>query len=396
MKTKLFFIGMLALIGLRTNAQWVTTNGPLSGGIINTLYANSSNIFCGTQFEGTFIYNGTSWSTANIGLMGSSPTTCITGKGTDLYCINGGIGSEDVYLSTNNGSNWNNANTGLNNEAQTILAYGPYLFTGTDAGGIDAIFLSYNNGNNWSPLLSGSGFVTNGVSAMMIDTTIDSGLVVACVYGGVQITTDRGRIWKYNTFLGGNTANCIARSGSNIFIGTNNGVYLTTDYGNTWTAVNSSMPGNDVVYSLAVDGSNIFAGSDSGVYVTSNNGLLWTAVNTGLTDKGVHSLAIYGTDLYAGTRTQGVWKRSLSQMVSGINEISGKNKINVYPNPFVNSFSIENTKAGSLYSLFDLTGREIGEYKATGNTLNINGDGLQQGIYILKSNDGQAVKLIKE
>ena len=384
------------MIGLSANAQWQTTNGPFSGGIINTLYANSSNIFCGTQSGGTYIYSGSSWSTINIGLMGSSTTTWITGKGTDLYCINGGIGSEDVYLSTNNGSNWNSINSGLNNGAQTMLAYGPYLFTGTNAGGMDAIYLSYNNGGNWYPFLSGSGFVTNGVNAMIIDSTIDSTLIIACVYGGVQATTDGGNIWKYNNFLGGNTANCIARSGANIFIGTNNGVYLTNDYGSTWAAVNSSMPGSNVVYALAVDGSNIFAGSDSGVFVTSNNGLLWTSVNTGLTDKSIHSLAIYGTDLYAGTRTQGVWKRAISQMVSGINEVTNRNEIIVYPNPFTDKLKVENVNKGALYTLFDLTGRQIKTYSSSGNTLAINCEGLKSGIYILKDNNGQAVKLIKE
>jgi hypothetical protein len=46
--------------------------------------------------------------------------------------------------------------------------------------------------------------------------------------------------------------------------------------------------------------------------------------------------------------------------------------------------------------LFDLTGREIGDYKAYGNELTINGEDLQSGIYILKNENGQAVKLVKE
>jgi len=40
---------------------------------------------------------------------------------------------------------------------------------------------------------------------------------------------------------------------------------------------------NPFVYSLAVNGSNLFAGTErGGVFLSTNNGTSWTAVNTGL------------------------------------------------------------------------------------------------------------------
>ncbi len=393
MKTKLFLISLLVLIGLSTSAQWQNTNGPYSGGIVQTLCSNGSNIFCGTVTGGAFINNGSSWSAINNGFAGTSPpVTCITNNGTNLYSTSGDYVSQKVYLSTNNGSNWDSINTGLNNEAQTIVVNGTNLYAGTWGGATGGVFESTNNGANWTALVTGYGFGSNGVHGL----DINGNNIIACVFEGAQVSTDNGVTWTWNTFLSGYASLCIARSGSNVFVGTEEGVYLTTDNGVTFNPVNSSMPGKNYVYALAVDGSNIFAGSDSGVYVTSNNGLLWTAVNTGLTDKSIHSLAIYGTDLYAGTATQGVWKRALSQMVSGINEISDKDKMNVYPNPFTDKFSVEDTKAGQLFTLYDITGREIGQYSAKGNVLSINGEGLQRGIYILKDDNGQAAKIVKE
>ena len=44
-----------------------------------------------------------------------------------------------------------------------------------------------------------------------------------------------------------------------------------------------------------------FAGTDGGVFLSTNNGTSWTAVNTGLTDTDVYALAVSGTNLFAGT-----------------------------------------------------------------------------------------------
>ncbi len=385
MKTKLFFIGLLALIGLSANAQWQTTNGPFSGGIVQTICSNGTNIFCGTQNGGAFIDNGTSWSTVNTGLVGLD-VSCITNKGAVLYCT-GGNGINKVYTSTNNGSNWDSINTWLNNAAQNLFVYGRFLFAGTWGGSTGGIFLSADNVPDWYPVVTGWG--NGGVFGMVADSTVDSFNIIACVYGGVEVTNDFGTIWTSQNFLGGYTSKCIVKSGSNVFVGTELGVFLTTDNGATFSAVNSSMPGNNVVYALAVDGSNIFAGSDSGVYVTSNNGLLWTAVNTGLTDRAVHSLATDGTNLYAGTATQGVWKRALSQMVSGINEISSKDEINVYPNPSNGIFTIESRAEISSIEITNILGEKISTCSLNSKKTEIDLSNQPKGIYFYKIITGE-------
>ena len=65
----------------------------------------------------------------------------------------------------------------------------------------------------------------------------------------------------------------IAISGSNIFAGTSDGVYLSTDNGNNWTAVNNGLSGNSLfVESIAISGSNIFAGTyRGGVFISNDN-----------------------------------------------------------------------------------------------------------------------------
>jgi len=75
--------------------------------------------------------------------------------------------------------------------------------------------------------------------------------------------------------------NCLATSGGNIFAGTSNGVYLSSDNGTNWTTINNGIPSGILnIYSLFVSGINIFAGLAGPVYLSSNNGSSWTACGT--------------------------------------------------------------------------------------------------------------------
>ena len=90
-------------------------------------------------------------------------------------------------------------------------------------------------------------------------------------------------------------------SSTNLFAGTwGGGVFLSIDNGTSWTAVNSGWTYTTVL-SLAVSGTNLFAGTGGGVFLSINNGTSWTAVNSGLTNTTVLSLAVSGTNLFAGT-----------------------------------------------------------------------------------------------
>jgi len=48
-------------------------------------------------------------------------------------------------------------------------------------------------------------------------------------------------------------------------------VYLSNNNGSNWTAINDGLPANTGVWTLAIQGNNIYAGTDEGVYITSNN-----------------------------------------------------------------------------------------------------------------------------
>src|ERR1035437_8893370 len=96
-------------------------------------------------------------------------------------------------------------------------------------------------------------------------------------------------------------------SGTNLFAGTNAGVYLSTNNGTSWVAVNNGLMTRNVM-TLVVDGINIFAGTDVGVFLSTDNGSIWTAVNSGLANGFVNTLAVSsngtgGTNPFAGTNS---------------------------------------------------------------------------------------------
>jgi hypothetical protein len=125
--------------------------------------------------------------------------------------------------------------------------------------------------------------------------------------GGVYLSTNDGNSWTaVNSGLTSKYVYALAFSGTNLFAGTNgNGVFLSTNNGNSWTAAGLS---TQTVKMFAVSGTNIFAGTGGGgVFLTTNNGTNWTAVNNGLTNLYLQALTISGTNIFAGTQSAGAF-----------------------------------------------------------------------------------------
>jgi len=67
-----------------------------------------------------------------------------------------------------------------------------------------------------------------------------------------------------------------------------------------WTQTN--LPSGGPITCFAVSGSDLFAGTqDEGVYLSTNDGTSWQAINNGLTDKNVTSLSISDSNIFVGT-----------------------------------------------------------------------------------------------
>jgi hypothetical protein len=207
--------------------------------------------------------------------------------------------------------------------------------------------------------------------------------------------------------------------GTNLFAGTGGGVYLSTNNGISWTAVNTGLP-YPYISALAMSpdgtgGTNIFAGNytnatgtlQSGVFLSTNNGLNWSEVNTGLPRTTyIYSLITSKTNLIAGT-SDGLWRRPLSEITS-VEQSSYRlperfSLSQNYPNPFNPSTTIEYQIPKQSYvtlRIFDLLGREVAtlvnEKREAGSyRVQFDGAGLSSGVYFYQLRGGEFVQTKK-
>jgi hypothetical protein len=168
-----------------------------------------------------------------------------------------------------------------------------------------------------------------------------------------------------------------------------------------WVQTNG--PYGGFVLSLAISENNIFTGTWDGIFLSTDNGSSWNAVNNGLTDLYVRALAISGNNIFAGTAISGVWRRPISEMIA-----VEENKDNLptefvleqnYPNPFNPSttfrYSIPN-ESKVIIKVYDILGKEIealvseekpaGTYELTWNAKN-----LPSGIYFYRIQAGSFI-----
>jgi hypothetical protein len=185
-----------------------------------------------------------------------------------------------------------------------------------------------------------------------------------------------------------------------MFAGTaGGGVFRSTNNGASWAPVNNGLSGLALdVLSFVFNGNKLFAGTwRGGVYQTTDNGASWTAVNSGLMNSNtepssvVHSLAIVGTNLYAGTRGAGVWRRPLSEMIAP--ELSAVDSV-LYPSEFI---EVTSTKDGIIYLVPENTNKDLTSIRGVcidsvavlaNSAVNISLSGLENGKYWLYARDG--------
>lgn len=367
-------------------AQW--SQAGLDGYYVRTITVSGSNVFAGTSGDGMFrsTNSGTSWLPANTGLVGLEfPAFAISGA--NLYA---GSEGEGVFLSINNGASWS-ALAPLTNQFVFALAVsGSDLYAGVDGGGV---FRSTNNGVSWTN--STSGMTNTRISSLVISGTN----LFAGTFGGagVYLSTNNGTTWSAAGNGLGNTdvqtVNINPALPGYLFAGTANGVFYTTNNGANWNAINNGLT-DTYVHTFAFSGTTIFAGTDmEGVFRSTNLGASWTAMNQGLTNTTVWVLTAAGSNLYAGTNGSGVFKRALSEMVSVqhvSSEIPGKFSLSQnYPNPFnpVTNIKFAITKAGKItLNIYDINGKKLeelinGSYSAGSYKAEWNASKYSSGIY---------------
>jgi len=275
------------------------------------------------------------------------------------------IGGKSIYKSTTGGGSW-------------LGPYGASVFggtkilsltsshTGTDTvycGAINGrIFRSVNAGVNWVNITDSS--VTPNRYATDITVNPNKSDEVYATFGGFG----SGHIIK------------------------------TTNAGNSWQNISGDLP--DVPHhSIVVDpgyNQNVYVGSDLGVYVTTNFGLNWNEYRSGMPYALTFDLSIVYSSrkIRATTHGNGIYERKLMEIPVTINSnstsvIKNYELYQNYPNPFNPKTVISyRLLAGNYITLkvYDASGKLVttlvDEKQSTGNyKIDFDGSNFSSGIY---------------
>ncbi len=371
----LFFavFGIIFCLTSSVMGQWVRMGSPDDSSAINSLFAipntsptilfaGTSNPFTTAIFRSTD--NGTSWKTVDSSLIAPF-ATCFVFMGTRLFAGN----AYGVFLTADTGRSWSEVNTGL-----TDLTVGAFAASGTNlfAGTCKGVYLTTNNGVIWNA-------TNSGISDVCVHSLIANGsnLYVGSYGSGVFLSTDDGTSWGHGVLFPAYSTDVttLAAIGVNVFANTHDGVFLSMDSGVSWTNKSTGLPysidihtslKNYAIMNLVSFGTALIACIPSrGVYISTNNGASWAAVNAGLTDLQIISFALSDSFVYAGSDRGGIWRRPFQEMIGTTAvEDQPKNESNIesFPNPFSQSTSIKFTSSDCAFtqvSIHNLLGSEV-------------------------------------
>jgi uncharacterized protein (TIGR03437 family) len=320
--------------------------------------ANSQVVYAGTDQDGIWKSNdaGNTWQQA--GAPGPFPVYSLAVDTTTAHIVYAGTNGGGVLTSADGGASWKS--TGLANGMVLSLALDSSgaLYAGTNSAGAQ---VSHDHGASWTVLNSGvdrvnkfgyglwidprnnqkivvgdedmygliwsqdggatwsaagSGFTGRGSRGVAFDPT-DSRRVYAGALSGAGFlkSTDGGLTWSPRHF-GSSAVYVIAvavdpSSPNVLYVGTQNeGLFKSTDYGDTWASVGTGLSG--AITYLTVDpteGGRLFASTATAFYLSEDGGVTWTNV----LNSPAWTVTIDPGDpsrVYATARTQGVFRSS--------------------------------------------------------------------------------------
>ena len=305
-----FFIELLVFT-CTLNAQWQQVTMPSShGGTVYSICFKDSLMFAGIS-GGVFVSsdNGEHWKKVNPDLPPRENGAVVFSLALTGETLIAAFNEPGVYISSDEGRNWSkaNINENLRSTPFEIAADKNFIIGGNFA---KNTYKSYDNGLTWEldtlPGLSGLA-IKDSIVLAQSNLPNNEGIYLSTNYGSTW-----SKVHSASSYMSWNTwKTADAFSDSLAFVGIDN--YLADSYilrssNNGFTWFDSSYLNCTSIYSIVacpIDTLNnfIFAGTDSGLYRSSDYGKNWSLLNNGINSTYILSLTYNnkGNLLYAGT-----------------------------------------------------------------------------------------------
>jgi photosystem II stability/assembly factor-like uncharacterized protein len=330
------------ILGLATLALLMASSLPHTG----TAWAKPSQatpargvLFAGLQ--NGYLYRSTdggyTWQEADYGLPPDADITAlaVAWGTTTIYAATGGSG---IYISTDEGLNWQDDNAGNYNLQNSYIrgvvvdpAYSQDVYALTDEG---QFYASTDRGASWTMTSLPTDSPTTtlalnpGSTAMLLAGTQESGIFQSPNRGNDWYNTNDGSIGAVNSLAFN------PRNPDVAFAATSTGMYQTIDAGNAWEVEQRGIPHGTGFQAVAVDPSNgarIIAGTPDGrFYRSQDGGTSWTFQGTTINGGQINSIVFnpaYDNAVLAGTgdgniyrsdNNGGDWYRTYNSLDDGI------------------------------------------------------------------------------
>ncbi|MBV6523048.1 MAG: hypothetical protein MNPFHGCM_03215 [Gemmatimonadaceae bacterium] len=227
-----------------------------------------------------------------------------------------------LWTSSDRGTTWRslgNPTTGLDRRSLTIMGQTP-----------EQVSLSLDDGVSYFPT----------ISALAESPVVKGLLWVGTDDGNLQRSRDGGRTWK--NVIGnvpgvpkGTWVAAIAASRyapGTVYVAFDghqaddytNYLYKTVDHGETWHPIVSDLPADRVIHAILEDTRNpnvLYLGTEFGLFVTTDGGTHWVALRNNMPTLPVNDLALQAreNDLVLATHGRGIW---ILDQVNAIRELT--------------------------------------------------------------------------
>lgn len=385
---KILLVNLLAVFfmfenkELLANWQQVASFGNIHNDV-SCMIKKDNFIFAGTHSTGVMRSsdNGVNWVPVNNGIK-TFYMMAFTYTGAGIFCS----GAGGVYFSTNNGNNWVDAGKGPTGSfVVSITSKNENIYAGH---GLAGVFKSTNNGVNWTRFALGEG------DKLRTIIHTDDAFYLSIVTAVLKTTNDGKTFNSANNGIYPYNADMFAYYGDDMYSGTEHGMFHTTNGGDIWFPVNNGLTDTNIT-ALTNSTATIFSGTMEGhVFCSVNKGQSWSDVSDGYADTIVTSLCSDGTYLFAGSASGKIWRRPLSEMITGMNSLSTTlpEKFELYqnhPNPFNPSTTIKFDLAENSdvsLKIFNNKGQVVntlfkGRLNSGSYSFNFDGENLSSGIY---------------
>lgn len=203
------------------------------------------------------------------------------------------VGTEKPKLFQGVSNKWTQVTSFPPTAILSLTTEGNTIYAGTKDHGI---YRSTNDGNTWSPISE----IIEPVNAIL---STSGAILAATSSGGGIYRSTNGTNWsKSNLGLGNLDVYTLCELNNQIFAGTANGVYISTNGGQFWSKIKSELEYKSI-RTLINSGNVLFAGlqSEGGVFKSTNDGQTWSDITKDIRNKNIYSLASLGKWIYAAT-----------------------------------------------------------------------------------------------